>query len=318
MEQAITPLIDLLLSPYTLRNRSLIEWALDAIGMPALDDVITRLGGDTAYDEFVRRMFNRHDQATDTNFDTLQSKLRDQYGDAFSIDDITQVTLLSHYLNEPDLRSMSTLSRWNKRRTIVFYDLMQGLYPERETVERLFEVLDETEYETRPYFVRMAIQKNLFEDPNLLALVANENARFLENFVRLENQIPQPVTLSRLREFTAGAQLDMSDPQDVEIYYLYLLKQSPRMPDRSRYLDHIAEAQKLLFPPMKDYCNAFSITGDRIEEVGTVDRDRIRNLIQALPNKIDRKDRLQTLTLDLDFPKREKNRLINRLSDALG
>jgi hypothetical protein len=48
VEQAISPLIELLLSPYATGNRSLIEWSLDAIGQSALDEVINRLGGDTA------------------------------------------------------------------------------------------------------------------------------------------------------------------------------------------------------------------------------------------------------------------------------
>lgn len=318
MEQAITPLIDLLLSPYTVKNRSLIEWALDTIGAPALDEVINRLGDDTAYEAFVRRMFNHHDGSTDADFDAMKQGLRDHYGDGFDIDDVTQITLLSHYLGASDLRNTANLSRWNKRRTIVFYDQLRELYPDRRTIDKIFEALDETDFETRPYFVRMAVQKNLFEDPNLLALVAHENARFLENFVRLENQIPQRVILSRLREFTAGAQLDMSDPQDVEIYYLYLLKQSPRMPGRSAYLEHIREAQRMLFPPLKEYCSAFSITGDRIEEVGTVDRDRIKRLIGDLPKKSDRRTRLQSLILESGFPKRQKNRLINGLADALG
>jgi hypothetical protein len=318
MEQAISPLIELLLSPYATGNRSLIEWSLDAIGQPALDEVINRLGGDTAYEEFVRRMFNRHDRSTDSDFNRMQERLKVQYGETFDIEDITQTALLSHYLGEPDLRSASKLSRWNKRRAIVFYDLLSDLYLERFSVDKIFELLDETDPDTRPYFVRMAIQKNLFENPNLLALVAHENSKFLENFVRLENQIPQQVILNRLREFTAGLQLDMSDPQDTEIYYLYLLKQSPRMPDRSDYLKHIREAQMLLFPPVKDYCKAFSIAGDRIEEVGTVDRDRIRNLVQTLPGKADRKDRLRRLILEFGFPKKQKNRLINGLAEAIG
>jgi hypothetical protein len=251
-------------------------------------------------------MFNRHDQTTDTDFSQMQDRLKVQYGETFDIEDITQTALLSHYLGEPDLRSATTLSRWNKRRTIVFYDLLSNLYLERSSVDKIFELLDETDPDTRPYFARMAIQKNLFEDPNLLALVAHENSKFLENFVRLENQIPQHIILSRLREFTAGAQLDTADPQDTEIYYLYLLKQSPRMPDRSGYLKHIQEAQRLLFPPIKDYCKAFSIAGDRIEEVGTVDRDRIRNLVQSLPGKTDRKDRLRRLILDFGFPRSRK------------
>ena len=302
MEQAISPLIELLLSPYVTRNKSLIEWALDTIGQPALDDVINRLGGDVAYAEFVRHMFNRHDRSTDSDFIAMQRRLASQYGKKFDIEDVTQIGLLAHYLNEPDLRSTTTLSRWNKRRTIVFYDLLVGLYPQRITVERIFDLLDETDLDTRPYFVRMAVQKNLFDDPNLLTLVSHENSRFLENFVRLENQTPQHIILNRLREFTAGAQLDMADAQDVEIYYLYLLKQSPRMPDRTRYLEHIREAQRFLFPPLRDYCTAFSIAGDRIEEVGTVDRDRIRNLIQTLPSKSDRSDRLHRLIIDSDFP----------------
>jgi len=136
--------------------------------------------------------------------------------------------------------------------------------------------------------------------------------------VRLENQIPQHIILSRLREFTVGGQLDLADPQDTEIYYLYLLKQSPRMPDRSDYLKRIREAQRLLFPPVRDYCKAFSIAGDRIEEVGTVDRDRIKNLVQSLPGKSDRQDRLRSVILDFGFPNKEKNRLINGLSETLG
>lgn len=318
MEQAITPLIDLLLSPYTVRNRSLIEWALDAIGQPALDDVINRLGGDPAYEGFVRRVFNRHDRATDADFDVLRDRLRGQYGASFDIDDITRVAFLGHYLGEPDLRTTRGLTRWNRRRAIVFYDLLSQLYPDRNQVDDLFDVLEEADPDTRPYFVRMAVQKNLFEDPNLLALVAHENARFLDNFVRLENQISQGAILSRLREFTSGAQVDMADPRDVEIYYLYLLKQSPRMPGRTDYLKHIQEARRLLFPPLRDYCKAFSITGDRIEEVGTVDRDRIRSLIAALPAKTDRRERLRSLIVDSSFPKREKNRLINGLAEVVG
>jgi hypothetical protein len=318
MAQAIDPLIDLLLTPHLCRNRSLVEWSLDSIGRPALNPVINRLGSDTEYEALVRRMFNRHDTSTDTDFDSLLERLSDQYGGAFSPSDPAQVSILSSYLNIDSFNHLADLTRWDKRRSIVFYDRMMGLYSTGEEVDRLVGMIEECDAGSRPYFLRMAVQKNLFEDPGLLALLSHENARFLENFVRLENQIPQHIILGRLREFGGGAQLDMRDPNDVEIYYLYLLQQSPRMPDRTQYLSHIAEAARHLFPPLRPYCKAFSISGDRIEEVGTVDRDRIRTLIDGLPNKSTRASRLRHLIFESGVAKRERNRLINGLSDAMG
>ncbi len=318
MEQAIPPLIDLLLTPHLCRNRSLAEWALDAIGRPALDPVINRLGADAEYETLVWRMFNRHDTSTDADFDLLIDRLANQYGKAFSPSDPSQVMILSYYLSIDPFTHLTDLTRWDRRRSIVFYDRLMELYTDGEEVNRLVELIEECEGGSRTYFLRMSIQKNLFEDPGLLALVSRENARFLENFVRLENQIPQHIILARLREFANGAQLDMRDPNDVEIYYLYLLQQSPRMPDRTQYLTHIAEAARYLFPPLKPYCKAFSISGDRIEEVGTVDRDRVRTLIESLPQKASRSERLRRLILDSGLAKREQNRLINGLSEAIG
>ena len=318
MHQAIDPLIDLLLTPHLCRNRSLVEWALDTIGRPALDPVINRLGSDSEYEVLVRRMFNRHDTSTDADFDSLIERLSIQYGQAFSPSDPSQVMILTHYLNIDPFTSLSDLTRWDRRRSIVFYDRVMELYADEKEVDKLVELIEDCDSGSRTYFLRMSIQKNLFEDPGLLALVSHENPRFLENFVRLENQIPQRLILGRLREFANGAQLDMQDPNDVEIYYLYLLQQSPRMPDRTQYLTHIAEAARHLFPPLKPYCKAFSISGDRIEEVGTVDRDRIRTLIEGLPQKTTRSERLRRLILESGLAKRERNRLINGLSEAIG
>jgi len=318
MTAAIDPLVDLLLSPHLCRNRSLTEWALDTIGRPALNTVINRLGSDAHYETFVRRMFNRHDTTTDIDFERLLSRLSQHYGPAFSSSDPSQIAMLSHYLNVDAFERLEDLSRWDRRRSIVFYGRLMGLYPDPADVDRLVELIDDCAPGSRTYFLRMSVQKNLFEDPGLLPLVSRENARFLENFVRIENQIPQHVILARLREFGSGARLDIRDPNDVEIYYLYLLQQSPRMPDRTRYLTHIAEAARHLFPPMKSYCKAFSISGDRIEEVGTVDRDRIRTLIEGLPQKTTRAERLRKLILESGLAKRERNRLINGLSDAIG
>lgn len=316
MMQAITPLIDLLLTPYICKNRSLVEWALNSIGAPAIEEVITRLGNDVEFAPFVRRLFNNHDQSTDTDFAQLPNTLHATYGSAFHITDPSQLLLLGHYLNVPNLANLETLSRWDKRRSIIFYNHITKQYPNVQDLEKLADLLEDTEDQTRGHFAQMAMQKNIFEDPDFLNLVSHENARFLEHLVWLEKQIPLTTILARLREYTHGAQLDMNNPHDVEVYYLYLLKQSPKMPDRTRYLKHIQEARNLLFPPLKPYCKAFTISGDRIEEVGTVDRERIRTLIDGLPNREHRKDRLQDLLNAKHLAKRERQRLINGLAEA--
>ncbi len=318
MAQAVGPLLELLLTPYLCRNRSLVEWALEAVGQPALNQVISHLGSDTEFAPFVRRMFNRYDRTTDVDFAHLPDRLQAVYGSSFRLDDPSQLAMLGHYIGRPNLRDMDELSRWDKRLSIIFYDHISSLYPEWQNLEKLAEVLDEADEGTRSHFVQMAVQKNIFDDTDFLALVSRENSRFLENFVRLEKQFSRSMLLSRLREFMAGATLDMSDPQDVEIYYLYLLKQSPKMPDRTRYLQHIEEARRHLFPPLKPYCKAFTITGDRIEEVGTVDRKRIKALITSLPHANGREDRLRLLLLSNLLAKKERQRLINGLAEALG
>ena len=316
MVQAISPLIDLLLTPYVCRNRSLVEWALDSIGAPVLDTVVTRLGNDQGFAPFVRRLFNRHDRSTDADFAALPATLQNTYGNEFALDDPIHLTFLGHYLGNVELTDLSGLSRWDKRRAIVFYDHIVRIYPRRTEVDRLVDFIDEVDPQTRGRFAQMIIQKNIFEDPDFLALVSRENARFLEHLAMLETHIPLNAVLSRLREFTNGAQLDIADPRDVEIYYLYLLKQSPQMPDRTRYLKHIQEAKNRLFPPLKPYCKAFTIAGDRIEEVGTVDRERIRSLIDGLPNPENREIRLREVFNLKHLARRERNRLINALAEA--
>ncbi|MDP6776650.1 MAG: M20/M25/M40 family metallo-hydrolase, partial [Candidatus Latescibacteria bacterium] len=318
MVQGIPILIELLLNPYLCRNRSLVEWALDAIGQPALAEVISRLSIDAEYDAFVRRMFNRHDTTTEVDFAELPHRLEGVYGRSFSLNDPSMLGMLGHYLGEPEIQRLEDLSPWDKRRAIVFYDQISQLYPREWHLVQLAEVLEGAVEGTRLHFLQMAVQKNIFDDADFMSLVSRENPRFLEHFVRLEKQIPRHVLLSRLRELMAGAQLDMSDPQDVEIYYLYLLKQSTRMPDRTRYLKHIEEARRHLFPPLMPYCKAFTITGDRIEEVGTVDRQRIRALIEDLPQASAREERLRLLLSPDILAKRERQRLVNGLSEALG
>ena len=316
MVQAVGPLVDLLLTAYQCRNRSLVEWALDAIGHPALDEVVGRLGTDADFAPFVRRMFNRHDTMTDADFDRLSSHLQDAYGSGFHLDDPDQIAMLSHYIGRLDLSDLRELSRWDKRRTIIFYSHISRIYPKRQDLERLAELLEDSDEGARAHFVHMAVQKNIFDDGEFLTLVSCENTRFLSHFVQLEKQIPRRAILARLRELIGGAQLDMSDPQDVEIYYLYLLKQSPAMPDRTRYLKHIQEARNHLFPPLKPYCRAFTIVGDRIEEVGTVDRERVKALVAGLPQPEGRRDRLHSLLLTGMLAKRERQRLVNGLSEA--
>ena len=315
MVQAIDPLIDLLLTPYVCRNRSLVEWALDSIGTSALNTAVTRLGTDTEFAPFVRRLFNRHDRSTDSDFTALLPRLQTAYGTEFALDDPIHLTMLGHYLGD-ELTGLDDLSRWDKRRTIVFYDHVLRIYSKRAEFDRLVDLIDEADPQTRGRFAQMAIQKNVFEDPDFLALVSRENARFLEHLAMLETHISIKTVLSRLREFTSGAQVDIADPRDVEIYYLYLLKQSPQMPDRTRYLKHIQEANHRLFPPLKPYCKAFTIAGDRIEEVGTVDRERIRSLIDGLPSADNREHRLRSIFDLKHLAKRERNRLINNLAEA--
>lgn len=316
MVQAVTPLVDLLLTPYLCRNRSMVEWALDSIGTPAVEEVVTRLGNDVDFAPFVRRLFNRHDQSTETEFEQLPARLQYIYGPQFSLHDPSQFLLLGHYLNLPTLSNLNNLSRWDKRRTIIFYNHLPRHYHNVDELDKLAELLADADDKTRGHFAQMAMQKNIFADPDFLNLVSHENARFLEHLVWLEKQIPLNTILARLREYTHGAQLAMNEPQDVEIYYLYLLKQSPKMPDRTRYLKHIQEARNLLFPPLKPYCQAFTISGDRIEEVGTVDRERIRDLIDGLPNREDRKARLSDLLNAKHLAKRERQRIINGLAEA--
>ncbi len=316
MQQAITPLIDLLLTPYMCRNRSLVEWALDSIGTPAINEVVTRLGNDIEFAPFVRRLFNKHDQSTEAEFAQLPHHLNTRYGPTFSLNDPSQLLLLKHYLNLPQINNLDALSRWDKRRSIIFYNHIAKHYPNSIELEKLAELLEDTDDQTRSHFAQMAIQKNIFEDPDFLNLVSHENARFLEHLVWLEKQIPLTTILARLREYTNGAQLDMNEPRDVELYYLYLLKQSPKMPDRTRYLKHIQEARNLLFPPLKPYCKAFTIAGDRIEEVGTVNRERIRTLIDSLPNRESRKNRLRDVLNAKHLAKRERQRLVNGLAEA--
>lgn len=317
MQQAITPLVDLLLTPYMCRNRSLVEWALDRIGTPAIEEVVTRLGNDVEFAPFVRRLFNKHDQSTETEFAQLPNHLKSLYGPKFSLSDPSQQLLLKHYLNLPhQINSLDALSRWDKRRSIIFYNHISKYYPNEIELEKLAEWLEDADDQTRSHFAQMAMQKNIFEDPDFLNLVSHENARFLEHLVWLEKQMPLPTMLARLREYTNGAQLDMNEPRDVELYYLYLLKQSPKMPDRTRYLKHIQEARNLLFPPLKPYCKAFTIAGDRIEEVGTVNRERIRTLIDSLPSREDREVRLRGLLYAKHLAKRERQRLLNGLAEA--
>lgn len=316
MLQALDTLLDLLLTPHLCRNRSLVEWAIDTIGQPALNRVIERLSSDAEYEVFVRHMFNRHDTTTEADFHRLTDRFLQAY--AFGFDHEAPLSLLRNLLDLPDLQEAERLSAWEKRRCIVLLDRIVDFYPDVDQLDKLVDLIEECDPTSKRYFLRVVGQRNLFEDANLLALVANENARFLENFVRLENQIPQPLVLARLREFAAGAQLDMRDPNDVEIYYLYLLQQSPRMPDRVQYLKHITQARAHLFPPLKSYCKAFSISGDRIEEVGTVDRDRIRRVIESLPSRDTRAERLRRIILQTGLAKRELNRIINGLSEAVG
>ncbi|MDP6037668.1 MAG: hypothetical protein QGG64_03890, partial [Candidatus Latescibacteria bacterium] len=115
MVQAISPLIDLLLTPYVCRNRSLVEWALDSIGAPVLDTVVTRLGNDQGFAPFVRRLFNRHDRSTDADFAALPATLQNTYGNEFALDDPIHLTFLGHYLGNVELTDLSGLSRWDKR-----------------------------------------------------------------------------------------------------------------------------------------------------------------------------------------------------------
>ncbi|MCZ6633289.1 MAG: M20/M25/M40 family metallo-hydrolase, partial [bacterium] len=318
MVLAIKPLVDLLLNPHICRNRSLVEWSLDAIGQPALDEVVSRLGSDTDFAPFVRRMFNSHDRSTDADFAQLGHDLQDTYGPTFSLEDPSQLSMLGHYLGNPGLTSLEDLARWEKRRSIIFYAHTSKLYPNYKDLERLAELLEEADKHCRSHFAQMAAQVNIFEDPEFLTLIGQENARFLEHFVWVEKQVNRRVVLSRLREFMNGAQLDMADPQDVDLYYLYLLKQSPKMPDRTRYLKHIVEARRYLFPPVQSYCKAFTIVGDRIEEVGTVDRERVKALIADLPGRETREDRLRSLLYGKALAKKEKQRLINTLAEAYG
>ncbi len=316
MTQAIDPLIDLILTPYLCRNKSLVEWALNTIGAPALNEVVRRLGSDAEHAPFVRQMFNTHDRSTDADFAQLTQNLQTTYGQTIDLADPAQLNMLGYYLGSAQLTNLHTLSRWDKRRAIIFYDHLIKLYPEFRELERLSEYLEEIDGQTRSQFARMAMQKNIFKDPEFLALVCHENARFLEQLALLEKQIPLNAILSRLRELTSGSQLDMADPRDVEIYYLYLLKQSPQMPDRMRYLKHIQEARNRSFPTIKPYCKAFAITGDRIEEVGTVDREHIRLLIDQLPHPENRAQRLRRLLTSNHIAKRERQRIINSLSDV--
>jgi hypothetical protein len=316
MLQAVTSLVDLLLTPYLCRKRSLVEWALDRIGTPAIEEVVTRLGNDIEFAPFVRRLFNAHDQSTEVDFAQLPVKLCATYGPFFSLDDPSQQLLLSHYLGVDATHGRETLTHWDKRRAIIFYNHISRQYPNFHDLEKLAELLEDADGQARGHFAQIAMQKNIFEDPDFLTLVSRENARFLEHLVWLEKQIPLLTVMARLREYTHGAQLDMNQPQDVELYYLYLLKQSPKMPDRTRYLKHIQEARTLLFPPVKPYCSAFTISGDRIEEVGTVDRVRIRTLMDGLPDRESREQRLRDLLGDGHLAKRERHRLINGLAEA--
>jgi hypothetical protein len=318
MVHAISPLVDLLISPYLCRNRSLVEWALDKIGMPAIDEVVTRLGNDVEFAPFVRRLFNNHDQSVEADFAQLHTALQAIYGRTFSLSDPSQLLLLSQFLGVPNINSLEALTRWDKRRSIIFYNNISEKYPDGRDLEKLVNLLEDSDDQTRGHFAQMAMQKNIFEDSDFLNLVSHENAHFLQHLVWLEKQIPLTTILARLREYTHGAQLDMNDPSDVEVYYLYLLKQSPKMPDRTRYLKLIQEARNLLFPPLKPYCKAFTISGDRIEEVGTVDRERIRTLIDGLPNRENRKERLAALLNAKFMAKRERQPLVNGLAEAFG
>ncbi|MDA0745684.1 MAG: M20/M25/M40 family metallo-hydrolase [bacterium] len=318
MRQAIDPLIDVLLTPYLCRNRELVEWALDAIGRPALGVVIGRLGNEAEFSGFVRRMFNRHDASTEVEFRRLSGRLNETYGRSFRLDDSSQLTMLGHYIGRQDLDRLDELSLWDKRRAIVFYEHLSRLYPSGRDLERLAEVVEDTAAGTHAQFIQMALQRNIFEDVDFMNLVVRENPRFLEHFMRMERQVSRHALLLRLREFMMGAQVDMADVQDVEVYYLYLLKQSAKMPDRGRYLKHIEQARRYLFPQVKPYCKAFTIAGDRIEEVGTVDRQRIRALIASLPDMESRADRLRNLLVSDVLARRERQRLINALSDTFG
>ena len=318
MQQAVEPLIELLLTPYECRNRSLVEWALDAIGPPALDPVIARLGDEPEYARLVKGMFNRHDRTTDADFQGLEGRLEETYGNGFRLDDPSQSVMIGHYIGQPDLRSTRDVNRWDKRRIIIFYDRLLNLYPSAQEMEKLAEILAEAEEKARPHFIRMAAQRNVFDDPEFVSLVAHENPRFLSHFVRLERQMGRRALLGRLREFMAGAQVDMSDSADVERYYLYLLKQSDKMPDRIRYLKHMEQARTHTFPQLRPYCRAFTIAGDRIEEVGTVDRRRVRDLIGELPRPDGRAERLERLLTSDAVARRERQRLVTGLAETLG
>ena len=114
MVPAVGVLIDLLLTPYLCRNRSLVEWALDAIGPPALGEVIARLGSEAEFEGFVRRMFERHDSATEMEFARLQGRLQNVYGSNFQLRDMSQLAMLGHYIGRNDLREVDHLSGINE------------------------------------------------------------------------------------------------------------------------------------------------------------------------------------------------------------
>lgn len=316
MVEAVGPLVDLLLAPHLCRNRGIVEWALMAIGAPALDDVVRRLSADRDTLPFVRRMFNLHDTTTEADFERLGARLDSAFEGHCRLDDPSQLALLGCYLGRGELDSTDTLSRWDRRRAVVFYEHLLRLYPSRRDFERFTEFVEEAEPAARGHVIQMAVQKNVFEDPEFLTLVSRENTRFLQHFVGLEQQVPRHVVLARLREFMSGAPLDMADHQDIELYYLFLLKQSPRMPGRTRYHRHIQEARRHLFPKPRPYARAFTISGDRIEEVGTVDRERIRRLIESLPTTDTRRDRLRAVLSAPGLARRERNRLLNSLAEA--
>ena len=169
-----------------------------------INPVISRLGSDSEYAAFVRRMFNRHDRSTDTDFAQLYARLQKRYGPKFERDTPTQLGLLGYYLGTTHIKSVQTLSRWDKRRAIVFYDHVIELYPDYRDLNRLVDLLEDSDIQTRGHFAQMAMQKNVFDDPEFLALISRENARFLEHLVWLEKQIPMQTIQSRLREFTSG------------------------------------------------------------------------------------------------------------------
>jgi len=316
LSSAVGPLIDLMLSPQLCRNRGMVEWALLAVGEPALNEVVRRLGSDREYQPFVERMFNQHDLTTDADFSRLENRLGSTLGDGFRLDDPTQLAMLGYYLGRRDRVSVEGLTRWDRRRAIVFYDHLLRLYPGRREFDKVAELVEETREGARSHVIQMAVQKNVFDDAEFLSLVSKENIRFLQHFVRLEQQQPRRAILSRLKEFMAGASLDMADNQDIELYYLFLLKQSSKMPGRTRYYEHVQQARRHLFPELKPYAAAFTIAGDRIEEVGTVDRERIRLLIESLPGKSSRRMRLEGVLTSGSLAKRERNRLLNGLAEA--